>query len=269
MWLITKFGFFSIVQQPGQQATGTLTVRGRVRADLEALREQHLSAMGPIEADGGTDYKYRAVAPAAQVAAAMCGTVADIDYSNFKDAVAAEQGSQRSGLYHELWDTLWKLDEFEESERAATEVDLSQVTAPTPDPDTARPRGTGNRFIDTVEDFACWGLPAPEDAKQPAKGGTDASKPACPEGGDEDDSAKATAFGGVVFDKAGRVLLRKPTGEFDGYAWTFPKGARNRANSPRRWPCARSARRQAFSPRSSVSSPACSAGARHTRPITA
>jgi 8-oxo-dGTP pyrophosphatase MutT (NUDIX family) len=32
------------------------------------------------------------------------------------------------------------------------------------------------------------------------------------------------AFGGVVFDHQGRVLIRRPTGDFDGYVWTFPKG---------------------------------------------
>ncbi len=30
--------------------------------------------------------------------------------------------------------------------------------------------------------------------------------------------------GGVVMNQQGRLLLRKPTGEFDGYVWTFPKG---------------------------------------------
>lgn len=34
----------------------------------------------------------------------------------------------------------------------------------------------------------------------------------------------ATAYGGVVFDDDGQVLLRKPSSEFDGYVWTFAKG---------------------------------------------
>ena len=68
MWLITNFGFFSIVEKPNQKGQGMLTIRARAKADLEALRAKYLPAMGPIEADKGTDYKYRAVAPAAQVA---------------------------------------------------------------------------------------------------------------------------------------------------------------------------------------------------------
>lgn len=35
---------------------------------------------------------------------------------------------------------------------------------------------------------------------------------------------KAKAYGGVVLDDAGRVLLRAPTGGFGGYSWTFAKG---------------------------------------------
>jgi 8-oxo-dGTP diphosphatase len=34
----------------------------------------------------------------------------------------------------------------------------------------------------------------------------------------------ADAYGGVVVDGAGRVLLREPAGHYDGYVWTFPKG---------------------------------------------
>lgn len=37
--------------------------------------------------------------------------------------------------------------------------------------------------------------------------------------------SKRQAFGTVVFDSRGRVLLRRPTGCFGGYAWTFAKGS--------------------------------------------
>jgi ADP-ribose pyrophosphatase YjhB (NUDIX family) len=37
-------------------------------------------------------------------------------------------------------------------------------------------------------------------------------------------TGKELACGGVVIDAAGRVLLREPSGHFDGYVWTFPKG---------------------------------------------
>lgn len=40
------------------------------------------------------------------------------------------------------------------------------------------------------------------------------------------------AFGGVVIDDQGRVLLRRPSGDFDGYVWTFAKGRPNPDESP-------------------------------------
>ena len=40
------------------------------------------------------------------------------------------------------------------------------------------------------------------------------------------------AYGGVVFDAAGRVLLREPTNHFAGYVWTFPKGKPDPGETP-------------------------------------
>jgi len=45
-------------------------------------------------------------------------------------------------------------------------------------------------------------------------------------------SGLAWAFGGVVFDEQGRVLLRKPRKEFDGVSWTFGKGRPDAADEP-------------------------------------
>lgn len=39
------------------------------------------------------------------------------------------------------------------------------------------------------------------------------------------------AFGGVVIDHDRRVLLRKPTDEYDDYVWTFAKGGRKASES--------------------------------------
>ncbi len=40
------------------------------------------------------------------------------------------------------------------------------------------------------------------------------------------------ACGGVVVNAEGKVLLRKPTGEFDGYVWTFAKGRPKPGQTP-------------------------------------
>jgi hypothetical protein len=93
MWVITNCGFFSVVEKPDDKRERTLTIRARVRADLENLREGYLPALGPISEDAGTDYKYRARAPRLALASALSQIALDIDYSNFKDSVAKSQGS--------------------------------------------------------------------------------------------------------------------------------------------------------------------------------
>ena len=109
MWLMTPSGFFSIVQKPEDEQAGTLTIRAQVRGDPERLRETCLPGMGEIVANAGTDYRYRARAPRAEVASAMAKIVNDIQYANFKDEVAREQGKVRAGFYGEVWQVLYDL----------------------------------------------------------------------------------------------------------------------------------------------------------------
>lgn len=111
MWIMTSLGFFSIVQKQEDAGKGTLTIRARAIADLEALRREHLPDLGPIVADGGTDYRYRAQAARNQVAAAFQALVADIGYSNFKNEVQRSQGKSRARVYHKVWDALWDIAE--------------------------------------------------------------------------------------------------------------------------------------------------------------
>lgn len=111
MWLLTPEGFFSIVQKPGDAARGTLTVRARVAADLDNLRRTVLPTLGATEAGLGTDYKFRATAPREDVARALGELALRTTYSNFKNAVAHQQGPQRAALYHEVWDVLYTLQD--------------------------------------------------------------------------------------------------------------------------------------------------------------
>lgn len=43
---------------------------------------------------------------------------------------------------------------------------------------------------------------------------------------------KAMAFGGVVLDARGRILLIEPRNHFGGMVWTFPKGRPNPDETP-------------------------------------
>ena len=47
-----------------------------------------------------------------------------------------------------------------------------------------------------------------------------------------DKPGKPIACGGVLINDQGKVLLRQPTGNFDGYAWTFPKGRPELGETP-------------------------------------
>lgn len=42
----------------------------------------------------------------------------------------------------------------------------------------------------------------------------------------------AMAYGGVVLDADGRVLLREPSRHYGGYVWTFPKGGADPGETP-------------------------------------
>lgn len=177
MWLITPVGFFSVVQKPVDVAAGTLTIRARVRSDLDALRATFLPELTPTKETASADYRFRAQAPKKAVAVALAKVAESIDYSNFKDVVAKRQGKERAHLYHGIWDVLYAMQGNPKYDK----------------PVTRQAKGT-----------------------RPPRSHT----------------PKADAYGGVLIDKAGHVLLREPTGHFGGYVWTFAKGRIAKGETP-------------------------------------
>lgn len=117
MWLLTTFGFFSVVEKPGDREADALTVRARVKADLEHLRAKYLPGLGEISESSTTDYRYRAQASKPQVMKAFAAIAKDIDYSNFKSAVGNRMGSARAKTYGKVWDVLYALQEGNEQEK--------------------------------------------------------------------------------------------------------------------------------------------------------
>jgi 8-oxo-dGTP pyrophosphatase MutT (NUDIX family) len=170
MWLFTNIGFFSAVQKPG---TDFLTVRARVKQDLDNLREKYLPHLSATQAKGGTDYPWRATVSHADFAAALGKIAMDIDYSNYKNEVTARQGKARASRYGKVWQALYDMPE----------------DAPTKQPDTLP-------WSRTIA------------------------------------AGKKVAYGGVVLDPAGNVLLREPKNHFDGYVWTFAKGRPDPGETP-------------------------------------
>ena len=112
MWLMTKFGFYSVVEKQEDKEIGGVTIRSRVRSDLEALRE-YVPQMGDIEANTGTDYRFRIRVPKSAFATALSKISLDIDYDNFKNVVGRKQGKSRANYYGKVWDILYELDESE------------------------------------------------------------------------------------------------------------------------------------------------------------
>lgn len=87
-----------------------MTIRSRVRGDLEGLRA-YIPDMSDIIESEDSDYRYRSVAKRETVMAALATLVADIDYDNFKAAVAAapRQGYERAAVYGRVWQVLYGL----------------------------------------------------------------------------------------------------------------------------------------------------------------
>lgn len=114
MWLITKFGFFSVVEKDSDKGNDTLTIRARSKKDLLNLKNHYLLTMEKIRESNNTDYKYRATAPRGDVAKAFAQAVQDIDYSNFKDEVKKKQGVHRANVYGWVWDSLYTIQTEED-----------------------------------------------------------------------------------------------------------------------------------------------------------
>ncbi|MBT4976495.1 MAG: hypothetical protein HOM86_04055 [Gemmatimonadetes bacterium] len=111
MWIFTPFGFFSIVHKT-YDAPEQLTIRARVRGDLENL-VSHLPSASAIREDINADYRFRITAEKDDVAYLMARLVVDLDYDNFKNQVAKEQGYDRAACYGEVWSTLYELQSTE------------------------------------------------------------------------------------------------------------------------------------------------------------
>lgn len=102
MWIFSKVGFYSVVQKPGQPY---LTIRSRVREDLENLRNTYMPGLSAIMAGGGTDYPYRALIDHKLFASGVAKMGEDIHYSNFKNKIALKDVA-RAHAYSNVWSNM-------------------------------------------------------------------------------------------------------------------------------------------------------------------
>ncbi len=98
MWLMTKHGFYSIVErQPGE-----FHIRSRERQDLQNLVENvPLSECSVIDTPEA-DYAARIVTDRETVRTVMQFLANTLDYGNFKGKIDASP-DQRHKPYHEVW----------------------------------------------------------------------------------------------------------------------------------------------------------------------
>lgn len=118
MWLYSVYGFFSVVQKPGDN---DLTIRSRVRSDLERLRRRYLPQMSEITESALSDYRFRATAPHAALADAVYLIAQDIDYSDFKSTVGEKQGATRARIYADVWNATFGLGKVRDTVSAGDE----------------------------------------------------------------------------------------------------------------------------------------------------
>jgi len=233
MWLMTPVGFFSVVRKPTDTRQNTLTVRARVRVDLEQLKARYLPELGPVLESTTTDYRFRAVAPQAAVAQGMARLVTDLDYDNFKNAMAQRQGQARADLYHDVWSVLYELQRKPQGEVHPKRDDGGQpVLIRTPSTPSAQrawkqaeqiaavlPGGKLPASLHRVRLQHWANAPAATEDWEALADENKIAEPAfrVPRG-------LAPAAGVVVKESDGRIWMICPTNRFGGYELTFPKG---------------------------------------------
>jgi hypothetical protein len=109
MWVFTKIGFFSAVENTQDRAT--LLVRARVRADIARLADWLAGHGYPcqVHETPERDYRWRVVMPKAVFGSLMGELAAGIDYPNSKDAV--HDGTTRGRAYIRIWTAMHELQE--------------------------------------------------------------------------------------------------------------------------------------------------------------
>lgn len=112
MWLVTKFGFFSVVAH--QDDPDLVLVRGRSREDLEQLRGfgQGLPVridVPDIVVTPAADYLCRIFMPRKSWEILGAALAADIDYVNFKRQVHGEPA--RDAAYMQMWSIMRRYQE--------------------------------------------------------------------------------------------------------------------------------------------------------------
>ena len=106
MWLFTKHGFYSVVQN--SKDPEEVLIRSRVRADHEAAKAAFYEYREGI--DVGTDYRYRLFVKKQAFHVWIMDHALAVDYPNFKNEVERASGDPDDGrLRHDAYMHVWSL----------------------------------------------------------------------------------------------------------------------------------------------------------------
>ena len=111
MWLVTKIGFFNIIQYDEDKERGLLTVKARSRVDLENLKD-FVPYSSNIEESDTADYRFRIKALRREIRAGFATLINEIDYPKTKPVISADF-PERSRIYFGVWDTLCEIQDAE------------------------------------------------------------------------------------------------------------------------------------------------------------
>lgn len=112
MWMISKYGFASVVEHKDQP--GCVLVRGRDRGDLEEFCEVARDCDVPgfseqaIEEDPSADYRFRMTVKDKDWGQLAQALAIGIDYPNFKNEVASVD-PKRAEIYAGVWSQMMKI----------------------------------------------------------------------------------------------------------------------------------------------------------------
>lgn len=100
MWLMTKYGFYSIVQKKPNE----FHVRSREKADLENLVKYVPLSEAEVSSSLSADYAYRIVVGKEEVLAILNFLGNTLDYDNFKDMIhRTPNQTHKHNSYADIW----------------------------------------------------------------------------------------------------------------------------------------------------------------------
>ena len=102
MWIFLSNSFISVVQKSGD--TDLLTVRARIEGDIERVFPD-----AKVQANKGTDYKYRSKVPREAVAKALHEQAMSVNYTNFKSTV---KDRKRHDAYMGVWSAMYTVQDY-------------------------------------------------------------------------------------------------------------------------------------------------------------